>query len=151
MKIYLLTHERELERKTNTGRIALDVLGPMVERVIWQRRHPDPTLLQLIKANQLALMYPKDGAEYAPVDDFENIVLIDSTWQEANKIYNRSPYLQGAPKIKLSQASPSTYKLRRNQRDGGLCTVECMAELLKLKKLPEQAVALLREFELFNH
>jgi len=151
MKIYLLTHERELERKTNTGQLALNVLGPMVERVIWQRRHPDPTLLQLIKTNQLALMYPKEGVEYASIEDFKNIVLIDSTWQEANKIYNRSTYLQAAPKIKLQHSSPSSYSLRRNQREGGLCTVECVVEIIKTKGFAELAEDLLQEFEGFNN
>ena len=150
MKIYLLTHERELQRKTNTGQIAIKQLGPMVERVVWQRRQPNPDLLALMKANQIALMYPQDGVEYSSIDHFDNIILIDSTWQEANKIYNRSAYLQDVPKIKLTPPHVSHYSLRRNQRDGGLCTVECVIEILKLKGIPSVAEDLLREFEQFN-
>ena len=37
MKIYLLTHERETHRKTNTGSLALKLAGGLVERVLWER------------------------------------------------------------------------------------------------------------------
>ncbi|PCJ16097.1 MAG: DTW domain-containing protein [Gammaproteobacteria bacterium] len=150
MKIYLLTHERELQRKTNTGQLALDVLGPMVERVTWARREPSPVLLDLINAHPPALMYPEAGAQYSALEQFDDIVLIDSTWQEANKIYNRSAYLHALPKVTIENTSPSIYRLRRNQPEGGLCTAECIVELLRLKGLFSEADALLQAFGTFN-
>lgn len=134
MKIYLLTHERELQRKTNTGQLVLEVLGTRAERVLWQRRHPDPGLLQLAKENRLALIYPVGEGECVSLDAVENSVLIDATWQEANKIYNRSPYLQALPKIKIEAAHGSSYGLRRNQKKHGLCTAECVIELLGMSR-----------------
>jgi DTW domain-containing protein YfiP len=58
-------------------------------------------------------------------------VILDATWQQAKKMYRQSSYLQKADKIALDQAPVSRFQRRRNQRDGGLCTAECVIELLK--------------------
>lgn len=150
MKIYLLTHPRELERKTNTGQIVLSCLGDMAERIIWDRVNPNLKLVELIKNNKAALMYPKKEFEYSPFEEVESILIIDSTWQEANKIYNRSPYLKNAVKISLNKNSISKFKLRRNQPSGGLCTAESVIEWLKIKGETTLAIRLQQAFDLFN-
>jgi DTW domain-containing protein YfiP len=58
MKITLLTHQRELDRKTNTGALALEYCEDIVERVIWERRNPDRELLGAIERGEAALLYP---------------------------------------------------------------------------------------------
>ncbi|WP_394133210.1 tRNA-uridine aminocarboxypropyltransferase [Shewanella maritima] len=60
-----------------------------------------------------------------------HFVIIDATWQEARKVYNKSPYLHALPRVNLTPNSASIYQLRRNQREGGLCTAECAAQLLE--------------------
>ncbi|RLV60233.1 DTW domain-containing protein [Parashewanella curva] len=60
-------------------------------------------------------------------------MVLDGTWQEARKIYNKSSYLKELPKVKIEPSSTSIYQLRRNQKPNGLCTAECVAELLKAK------------------
>lgn len=150
MKIYLLTHPRELKRKTNTGQIVLNCLGDMADRIIWDRVSPDLKLVELIENSQVALMYPKEGVEYSPLELFENILIIDSTWQEANKIFNRSSYLKDASKVTLGKNLRSSFKLRRNQPMGGLCTAESVIEWLRIKNKTELANRLEQEFILFN-
>ncbi|MCW8128614.1 DTW domain-containing protein [Microbulbifer halophilus] len=131
MKITLLTHQRELHRKTNTGTLALQQCGDMVERVIWERRHPSPALRDSIECGRAALVYPGGEATSAQMEDFEQVILIDATWQEARKIYNHSPYLRAAPQFALTSDAASRYRLRRNQPEGGLCTAECVIEILR--------------------
>ena len=46
-------------------------------------------------------------------------------------MFNRSTYLKQAERVALQISKPSEYKLRRNQKEGGLSTVECVIELLK--------------------
>jgi DTW domain-containing protein YfiP len=99
MKIYLLTHQRELDRKTNTGKIVLNCLGDKAKQVIWDRVNPDQELIELIQNKNISLLYPGENAKLLNLECFENILLIDSTWQEANKIYNRSPYLKEIEKL----------------------------------------------------
>jgi DTW domain-containing protein YfiP len=150
VKIFLLTHQRELDRKTNTGTIAVNNTDGMVERIIWERVNPNSDLVELFNNNKALLLYPTDDDTSADIKDFDNIVVIDSTWQEAQKIYNRSPYLKAAPKAVLSPEYQSAFQLRRNQREDGLCTIECVIELLRIKDREQLADALAIKFNLFN-
>lgn len=166
MKIFLLTHERELRRVTNTGVIALQHADNIVERILWQRVDPPALLTRLIANNDAILLYSnvKSNAAISSVeplpeytkpttidlDAFENIIIIDSTWQEAQKIFNQSPYLKQAAQFTLKTDTSSSYKLRANQPAGGLCTIECIIEVLKLKGKSDIADKLAAKFADFN-
>ncbi|WP_193161241.1 tRNA-uridine aminocarboxypropyltransferase [Microbulbifer hainanensis] len=150
MKITLLTHERELERKTNTGALALEQCGNLVKRVVWARREPDAALVEAIERGKAVLVYPGEDAPPAPLEDYEQVILIDATWQEARKIYNRSPYLQSAPRAVIEAAGSSSYRLRRNQPEGGLCTAECVIEILYRCGETEAAEQLADTYAQFN-
>lgn len=132
MDIFLLTHPRERLKKTNTGSLVVDVLGEKAQVVVWDRVMPDPELLRRIDGGSIALLYPSsDSQPVTEVSGFESYIIIDGTWQEAQKIYNRSPYLKGLPAVKIPANNPSAYHLRRNQKEGCLCTAECSVEILK--------------------
>lgn len=96
MKIWLLTHSEELKKASGTGKLVKAQLGCDCEVVVWSRTEPDPSLTQLPVDNTV-LVYlnndtqPEQQKESARLA--HNIIIIDSTWQQANKIYNRSPYL----------------------------------------------------------
>ena len=149
MQLILLTHSRETHKTSNTGQLISRVI-PNVQTIIWQRTEPDKALLKLIAEGETALVFKREGSitsDYIP--QYKNYILIDSTWQEARKIYNRSPYLHGLPCIQLSTGKQSRYNLRRNQLDGGLCTAECAIELFAVAGLNEQAKLLEKEFSTF--
>lgn len=151
MKIYLLTHERELKKGTNTGRIVKECLGSAVEIIVWKRTEPSPEIIELVDRNRIALLYPDlDDSPAKSCQDFEKFLILDATWQEARKMYNRSPYLQRASRVSLSIDEPSRYKLRRNQITDGLSTAECAIELLRQKDQKSIAERLSREFDRFN-
>lgn len=150
LHIILLTHERELHRKTNTGSIALQLASELVERIVWSRTAPSQHLLEQLANQQAVLLYPSTEPIRVNIADVETIILIDSTWQEAQKIVNKSPYLQHAPKATLSTTQQSSFALRRNQIDGGLCTIECIIELCKIKGLHDTAEKLIAAFEQHN-
>jgi DTW domain-containing protein YfiP len=174
MKIFLLTHERELHRTTNTGSLALGDSNNIVERVLWERVNPSKDLTRLIENNEAVLLYskgklssgrssdipskltPEIWSATSPttspviIEDYENIIIIDSTWQEARKIFNHSHYLQNAPQVTLKTTNDSLYKLRANQPKGGLCTIECIIEVLRLKGQDKVASELSLKFDLFN-
>lgn len=132
MKLFLLTHTKELQRKTNTGSLAVKLLGNSVKVVLWERTRPNRELLSFIKEGNIALLYPHEGGEtLCETSPYDAYILIDSTWQEAQKIYNRTPYLHDLPKLTIKRDKPSSYRLRRNQKSYGLCTAEIVSELLK--------------------
>jgi DTW domain-containing protein YfiP len=150
MKIFLLTHERELDRTTNTGSIALEDSNIIVERVLWQRVNPNKELTKLIENNEALLLYSKGESSSAIIEDYENIIIIDGTWQESQKIFNQSAYLKNAPQFTLQTPNDSAYKLRSNQPKGGLCTIECIIEVLKIKGQDKMAAELALKFAQFN-
>ena len=55
------------------------------------------------------------------------------------------------PTATLNAPQPSKYKLRRNQTQGGLCTIECVIEVLKLGGEFTLASNLDLEFAKFNN
>jgi DTW domain-containing protein YfiP len=154
MKIFLLTHERELHRATNTGGLALDDSNEIVERILWERINPNKALTRLIENNEALLLYSKGESSLAVsptvIEEYENIIIIDSTWQESQKIFNHSPYLKSAPQFTLQTSNDSSYKLRANQPKGGLCTIECIIEVLRIKGQNKIASALALKFDQFN-
>lgn len=151
-KIILLTHERELLKITNTGKLALELLPDYVERITWSRVEPYKPLVDLLQNRRAALLYPGDKNHVLSesADTFEYFVVLDATWQQAQKMYNQSPYLKQSVKVSIDTKQASIYQLRRNQRQGGLCTVECISEILKAKGLINEYQALEKKFELFN-
>ncbi len=157
--LYLLTHSRELHKNTNTGALVLQALAAStqirVERIEWQRKSPDQKLCALSASQQLGLVYPLSAdavqacyllqqGQYQPqnaagfsqlpvrLDEaVKHWVLLDATWQEAAKMLRQSPYLQGCYRLGVKPDTPSVYTLRRNQKEGALCTAEVVIELLQ--------------------
>ncbi|GAB1058159.1 MAG: hypothetical protein SAqBPW_02750 [Shewanella algae] len=161
VKIILLTHERELNRASNTATLALNAYPTLCKRVLWARKAPDAWLMEHLSLGRTALLYPQteestsrtqaanespnqspaQGAtlpqdatqEAAQKADLKlgkplnSLVILDATWQEAGKMYRQSPYLQSLARVELQTEQDSAFRLRRNQRQGGLCTLECIA------------------------
>ena len=132
MKFTLLTHEKEFAKRSNTGRLVVDVLEGAAEQLRWDRMNPPASLVKEIEAGGVALVYP--GAADENGDDLAGIthfILIDGTWHEARKIHQRSPYLQKVRRVGLTPAGKSRYNLRKNQKEACLCTAECVIEILR--------------------
>jgi len=153
MKFWLLTHERELLRKTNTGECVLITDGIEAARVLWMRKEPNEELLSIIASQSVVVLYPSEQASNLSTQllgTFEHVIVLDATWQEAQKMMNQSPYLKSLPKVKLNSEQPSIYKLRRNQRGNGLCTAECVSEILKLDNQTGLSTELLNELNILQ-
>jgi len=132
IKITLLTHDKEFAKRSNTGRVVVDVLGDAAEQLRWDRINPPAKLIEEIEAGGVALIYPgADNESGRDLADFKHFIIIDGTWHEARKIHQRSPYLQQVHRIGLKAAGKSVYNLRKNQKEAGLCTAECVIEILR--------------------
>lgn len=137
--VVLLTHENELLRDTNTGKLLQQSLE-QCESFVWQRKTPPVELMTLLEdeTRQPFLLFPSEEsmecqqAVLNKANDREPLfIILDGTWQEAKKMLNKSPWLQSIPQVHLDIASESSYTLRRNQDSGHLCTCEVGVELLK--------------------
>jgi DTW domain-containing protein YfiP len=140
MNITLLTHQRELNKPTNTGKLVAEVLNHESRILVWERKKPNEELLQQIENTRVALIYPSDDSDLVSNNEqFDGYIVLDATWQEAQKMVNQSPYLKRLPKLQIEASAESIYNLRRNQKHNGLCTAECVIELLKAKNLNNKA------------
>lgn len=179
-ELVLLTHATESMRPTNTGRLVLQAAQPqwtehtttdsvpwVVRAPLWQRRCPDGALIASIEAaaknprQPYVLLYPSSDAlvvdvdqQYCPSSDVAEFpagfVLLDATWQQAQKMYNQSPYLHALPKWQIQSAQSSVYALRRNQKQQGWCTAELVQLLWRYCGASNSAAELGRRFVDFN-
>lgn len=176
-ELVLLTHATEADRPSNTGRLVQAVADTnslrsctqqdwQVRTVVWQRKAPDALLLQRCADPQTTpyvLLYPGLDACVLDVDTPTTrsdlaaapvlpagFILLDATWQQAQKMYNQSPYLHGLTKWQLQSDIVSTYQLRRNQRQQGWCTAEIVLMLWQHFGLNDAAARLTERFQAFN-
>lgn len=155
MKFTLLTHFKELTKPSNTGRLVVEVLGSAAEQVRWERTVPPAKLVEEIEGGGVALIYPGPANETgADLSGIRQVILIDSTWHEARKIHQKSPYLQKVRRVCLKPVEKSVYNLRKNQKESGLCTAECVIEILRrtgnsldAERLQERFLALLKPLD----
>ena len=145
--LVLLTHENELSRDTNTGKLLQQSLQ-QCQSFVWQRKTPPAELMALLedKTRQPFLLFPSDQSiecQQAVMTKAMSrkplFIILDGTWQEAKKMLNKSVWLQAIPQAHLNITSESSYTLRRNQDSGHLCTCEVGVELLKALGEDEQA------------
>ena len=147
MKITLLTYFKEISKPSNTGRLVLDVLGPAAEQIKWDRVNPPEELVKAIENGGVALVYPgRSDEECSDLSGISQFIIIDSTWHEARKIHQRSPYLLKARRVSLKPSGKSRYNLRKNQKESGLCTAECAIEILRSTGKQELADTLEERF-----
>lgn len=151
MKIWLLTHTEELKKASGTGKLVKDALKSECEIVEWSRVSPEQAILDLSPTNTL-LIYPSEGEQNTlsttPPINTDNVIIIDGTWQQARKIYNRSPYLKKFQHYEIKDAT-SLYSKRRNQKNTGLCTAEVAIHILIEYQHPA-AETLSKQFFEFN-
>lgn len=159
MIIWLLTHSEELKKKTGTGKLVEEIMGSDCKVITWSRVEPSPDIVNLSPDNSL-LIYPNNNVESAPSNNvesapsntkllnIENIIVIDGTWQQAQKMYNQSSYLKKFTHYEIKDIK-SVYSKRRNQKTIGLCTAEVAIHLLNECSHP-LATALQSRFTEFN-
>ncbi|KZM40071.1 MAG: DTW domain-containing protein [Marinomonas sp.] len=156
MHFILLTHSRELSKQTATGPLVKQALENQCDIIEWSRTIPDSRLTTELDTSKTLLIYPDTHSPELVIKDtkalieFDTFIILDGTWQEAKKMYNRSPYLHSLAHYQLEVSYLSSYQLRRNQKSIGLCTAEVAIELLKQKSELAQASKLEDLYNKFN-
>lgn len=151
MKIWLLTHSEELKKASGTGTIVKKVLGEQCEVIVWQRKAPHTSILNLSPADTILVYQHSNDCPTVTTETLHtinNAIILDGTWQQAQKMYNRSPYLSQFAHYEVTHLK-SVYKKRRNQIENGLCTAEMVIHLLNQTDNPVSST-LLHEFHVFN-
>ena len=164
--VCLLMADIEALKPTNTGWLVADVVADTFA-FGWARTETDPALLALLGDPQWQpyVVFP---GEYAAPERVVHAVapaqgnggrgvrrplfiLLDATWNEARKMFRKSPYLDRFPVLSLQPDQVSHYTLRRSRRDDHFCTSEVAALCLDLAGEALAAQALGAWLDVFTH
>ena len=146
--VCLLMGDIEALKPSNTGWLIADLLAD-TWAFAWSRTVIDPALIALLNDPQWQpyVVFPAEFVDPArvvnellpSVASAERgtarrplFVLLDGTWSEARKMFNKSRYLDGLPVLSLHPDQVSNYRLRRSSRDDHFCTAEVGALCLEL-------------------
>jgi DTW domain-containing protein YfiP len=139
-RVVLVMHQLELNKPTNTGRLAARCL-PNSEVLV---RGLSAQTLPAARATSLGdpclLLYPHADAQ--PLDRWRDhglpltLVVPDGTWRQAARARHRVPGLSEVPCVSLP-AMVSAYRLRHATRPGRLSTMEAIIGALQVLEGPE--------------
>jgi DTW domain-containing protein len=158
--VCLLMADIEPLKPTNTGWLIADVV-PETFAFGWARTEVDPALLALLADPQWQPVVVFPGEYAAPGRVVEDLrveggrrplfVLLDATWNEARKMFRKSPYLDRFPVLSLRPEQVSSYVLRRSRRDDHFCTSEVAALCLDLAGDVRASRTLDATLDVFTH
>ncbi len=162
VSIWLLTHEREMERWSNTGALIKEGVPESVKIFYWSRVEPPKELLDLLKDDTYypILVFPIEDEGRVKIDTEVlrqksingrrlAFLILDGTWKEARKMLRKSDYLNNLPFVSLENLEKTRYTLRRNKDIDHICTVEVAIELYRLCEEDDVVEGLNANFEAF--
>jgi DTW domain-containing protein YfiP len=133
-RLALLLHQREVGKPTNTGQLAARCMPNSVVSVVGQRDQVS-TLPAIAAHEQPLLLYPADDAvpitQYATSERPIVLLVPDGSWRQAHKMRRRIPGLAEVPCVTLPELSRTSYRLRSENHEGGLATLEAIAGALR--------------------
>jgi DTW domain-containing protein YfiP/GNAT superfamily N-acetyltransferase len=153
-EVVLVYHPKEINKPSNTGHVIQRSLPAHTKEFIWHRHTLAKQVAELSLDYETVLLYPSEEA--IPLEQYcksqgdlqkpIRLVVIDGTWQQAQKMMLQSPVLEALPKVKLVHLPKSQYVLRKNQKPMGLCTLESVAEALSELGYSEAKTLLMNTF-----
>ena len=152
-RVVVVMHRRETYRTSNTGRLAVKVLASAACAV---RGGKEPRAAPTDLGARRLVLFPSDEARTLTAADAgdgagETVLIVpDGTWSQAQRVLRREPCAQGAEIVRLPPCAPTRYALRRNTREGALCTFEAVAAALGVLEGPELEARLLACFDTFQ-
>lgn len=143
--VCLLMGDIEAIKPSNTGWLIADLVAD-THAFQWSRTVIDPALIALLNDPQWQPVVVFPGEFVAPERVVTQLpvppagaplkrplfVLLDGTWTEARKMFNKSRYLDAFPVLSLHPDQVSNYRLRRAACAHHFCTAEVAALCLHL-------------------
>jgi DTW domain-containing protein YfiP len=131
--LLLLQHPNEWRKYYSTAKLVRQAItnASLMRGVTFSEK----SLQSTMNPYETYMLYP--GAQAADCEEVELsdrhlVIVIDGTWDEAQKIVYRNPILHNIRRISFNRAFTSTYRIRKPPKVGYLSTVESVAHLLTL-------------------
>ena len=153
-KISLIIHKNEMNRSSNTGRLALQAL-PHSELKIRGHKTGYLDLSELINNDyESLLLFPSEDAIFLTKDLLKgiknNIQLIvpDGNWKQARKVHTRHKELGKVTRVMVPRDVQDRYFLRQEHSEHGMATLQAIANALGMiegEDVKNQLLALYEE------
>jgi DTW domain-containing protein YfiP len=148
-RVLLLQHPSEVNHALNTARLA--ALGLVNAQLRVGEVFEDLHDLLHQPGYQARLLFPGEDAQFltpASADDTPTLLVVpDGTWRKARKLLHLNPLLAALPRVTLSDAPSSRYRLRKAPAADALSTLEAVVHALETLEAPTSFAQLLRPFD----
>ena len=166
VEVLLLQHPLEVNHAKGSARLLHLSLSVSGSRLVVGEQFDPATLQALLFAPLLphseprtpVLLYPETpdypattlAAERLTTPETLRLIVLDGTWRKSRKMLHLNPALQQLPRVALSPAAASRYRIRRAQRPEQLSTLEAtVAALSQLERTSARFEPLLSAFDGF--
>lgn len=138
--LVVVRHQREGWKSTGTARIAALALPGLRLLEYGDDAEPARAELPALLAPGTHLLFPAE-AEAPAVDRaaVTRLVVLDGTWRQVRRMYQRLPVLHGLPRVSLPAKPEPVLRLRESTLEAGRSTLEAIADALRV--LEGEAVA----------
>ncbi len=128
----ILRHAQEAERPGNTGRlVSLAMPNSRIVSCGGGDRIGFSSLdEELLRSSGTWLLWPDGKSSRSDMSDItlpNRIVILDATWRQARRLYNRMPVLWALPRLALPAPTQYRARLREQRRSDGMSTIEAVA------------------------
>ncbi len=146
--LLILQHPHERRKYYSSTKIVLRAIkNSRLERRL---EFSDAEMSEILSLEDVHLLYPSKAAvdcESVNLTQRSTVIVVDGTWDEAQKIVYRNKPLQTLPAISFSKPLVSNYRIRKQPKSFCLSTLESVAHLLRLNALATGCDAPLDSYE----
>ncbi len=155
-KVSILLFKKERFLPSNTAHLTIKSLQ---NSECFERGHKDKELQPdfIDRENyQPLILFPSEESQILTKDFVSqfakpiNLIVPDGTWRQAKKVPRRESLLADIPHVKLNLKIKSSYQLRRQKFEYGLCTHEAIAYSLGIIEGLSAQETLLKNFKIFH-
>lgn len=137
-RVIILMHSSEEVLTTNTARLASKALTNSEVRIHGRLNEPLSFEGMFEPGRTSLLLYPSPNstelnAEFvAQIKEPVNLIVPDASWRQTTKFVRRHLSVPGLRHVRLPAGPPSEYRLRAQNREHNLCTLEAIARAIGL-------------------
>uniref|UniRef100_A0A7C2B0S4 tRNA-uridine aminocarboxypropyltransferase n=1 Tax=Pseudomonas graminis TaxID=158627 RepID=A0A7C2B0S4_9PSED len=148
-RVLILQHPSEVNHALNTARLA--ALGLMNAELHVGEVFEDLPKWLSRPGYRACLLFPGEEAVALTASSGEDVPLLlvvpDGTWRKARKLLHLNPSLAALPRVVLTNAPPSRYRLRKAPGPDALSTLEAIVHALHTLEPETSFEGLLRPFD----
>ncbi len=150
-ELVVVRHVREAFKSTGTVRAAALVLPQLTCLEYGETGHPALHDLEALTDPGTFVLFPGEPSTpwAAAKGQVKRLVVLDGTWRQTRRMYQRLPPLHGLPRLTLPEKAQAVLRLRAGKLAEGRSTFEAIADALELLEGPQVSAGLTAFHALF--